>query len=84
MDKAAWQNRGRFDRVTIAPITSTIRGLSTELPLGARNGLDHDCVASCDNITTVPQSTIVRQVGLLLDEQEDILSKAVAAAFDLA
>jgi mRNA interferase MazF len=72
-----------LDRVTIAPITSTIRGISTEVPLGAGNGLDYDCVASCDNITTVSQSSIVKQVGLLLADQEDSLAQAIAAAFDL-
>ena len=30
--------------VTIAPITSTIRGLSGEVRVGRRNGLDHDSV----------------------------------------
>lgn len=70
-------------KVTIAPITSTIRGLSTEVPLGAANGLDHACVASCDNLTTVPKNAIVKQVGLLLEDQEPALARAVNSAFDL-
>jgi mRNA interferase MazF len=36
-----------------APITSTIRGITSEVRVGPRNGLDHDCVVSCDNISTV-------------------------------
>ena len=43
--------RPHLSRVTVAP--STIRGLSTEVPVGAANGLDHDSVVSCDNIVTV-------------------------------
>lgn len=75
--------RPYLTRVTVAPITSTIRGLSTEVPVGADNGLDHDCVVSCDNIVTVPKSTLGRHVGYLLAHQEDELAEAVQAAFDL-
>jgi len=70
-------------KVTIAPITSTIRGLTTEVPLGPRNGFDHDCVASCDNVTTVPKKAVVRQVGFLFDDQEENLARAIMAAFNL-
>ena len=70
-------------RVTVAPITSTIRGLSTEVPVGARNGLDHDSVVSCDNIVTVPATTLGRQVGFLRADQEEQLTAAIHAAFDL-
>jgi len=73
-----------LNKVTIAPITSTIRSLSTEVPLGTENGLDHPCVASCDNITTVPKEAIVRQIGFLLDSQEPALAKAIGDALDLA
>lgn len=75
--------RPYLTRVTVAPITSSIRGLSTEVPVGADNGLDHDCVVSCDNIVTVPKSTLGRHVGYLLAHQEDELAEAVQAAFDL-
>lgn len=69
--------------VTVAPITTTIRGLSTELPLDAANGLAGASVASCDNITTVPNSALGEQIGSLLDRQESALSEAIRAAFDL-
>ena len=69
--------------VTIAPITSTTRGLSTEVPVGARNGLDHDSVVSCDNITTIPVRQLMQQVGYLLPAQEHALTEAIVAAFDL-
>lgn len=75
--------RPHLMRVTIAPITSTIRGLSTEVALGRINGLDHDCVVSCDNIVTVPKTTLGRQIGYLLPHQEHALSEAIQAAFDL-
>ena len=70
-------------RVTIVPITSTVRGLSTEVPVGNANGLAHDSVVSCDNIVTVPVSALGRRLGYLLPTQEPHLSAAIHAAFDL-
>jgi len=75
--------RPHLSRVTVAPITSTIRGLSTEVPVGPANGLDHTSVVSCDNIVTVPVSALGRRLGFLLAEQETALTDAIQAAFDL-
>jgi len=75
--------REHLNNVTVAPITSTIKGLSTEVPVGRRNGLDHEGVASCDNITTIPKVALGRHVGLLMDDQEPALALAVRHAFAL-
>lgn len=69
--------------VTIAPITTTIRGLSTEVTVDTANGLARPSVVSCDNITTIPASALGEQIGALLDRQEERLSDAIRAAFDL-
>jgi mRNA interferase MazF len=69
--------------VTVAPITTTIRGLSTEVPVDGANGLAGPSVVSCDNITTVPTNAVGAQIGVLLDHQERALSDAIQAAFDL-
>jgi mRNA interferase MazF len=75
--------RPYLTRVTVAPITSTVRGLSTEVPVGQRNGLDHESVVSCDNIVTVPAGALGRHLGYLLADQERGLAEAIQAAFDL-
>jgi mRNA interferase MazF len=75
--------RRHLTRVTVAPITSTIRGLSTEVPVGPANGLDRASVVSCDNIVTVPVSALGRQLGFLMAEQETALTEAIRSAFDL-
>ena len=69
--------------VTVAPITSTIRGLSTEVPVGPRNGLDHDSAISCDNIQTIPKLQLGRLIGYLHPDQEPTLAEAINLAFDL-
>lgn len=69
--------------VTIAPITTTIRGLSTEVAVDAANGLAGPSVVSCDNVTTIPAAALGGQIGVLLGHQEQRLSDAIRAAFDL-
>jgi mRNA interferase MazF len=75
--------RPHLPTVTIAPITTTIRGLSTEVPVDAANGLAGPSVVSCDNVTTILTSALGEQIGVLLDHQEQRLSDAMRAAFDL-
>lgn len=75
--------RPHLTRVTVAPITSTSRGLSTEVPLGPANGLDQNCVVSCDNVATIPKAALGHQIGFLFPEQEAFLTTAIRAAFDL-
>lgn len=69
--------------VSVAPITSTVRGIAVEVPVGPRNGLDHPSVANLDNIQTIRRETLGRVVGYLLTEQEPVLTGAIHAAFDL-
>ena len=75
--------RPRLTNVTVAPITSRIRGLSTEVPAGPRNGLDEDSVVSCDNIVTIKAAELGRFIGIFHDDQELLLTEAIHAAFDL-
>jgi mRNA interferase MazF len=76
--------RPHLRTVTVAPITTTIRGLSTEVTVDGANGLAEPSVVSCDNITTVPTDALGSRIGMLLDRQEQALSEAIRAAFDLA
>jgi mRNA interferase MazF len=75
--------RPHMDTVTVAPITTTIRGLSTEVPVGTDNGLNERGVVACDHITTIPGAALGSRIGRLLDQQETTLTEAIHAAFDL-
>ncbi|CAN5892310.1 type II toxin-antitoxin system toxin endoribonuclease MazF3 [soil metagenome] len=75
--------RPHLTRVTVAPITTTIRGLSTEVLVGTSNGLDQASAISCDNLVTVLSSALGRQIGYLFPEQEAELADAIRTAFDL-
>lgn len=75
--------RPYLNTVTIAPITSLVRGLSTEVPVGSGNGLESTSVVACDHVTTIPADALGEQIGRLLESQEAELSSAIRAAFDL-
>jgi mRNA interferase MazF len=74
---------GRMSTVTVAPITRTVHGIATELPVGALNGLEHDSAVTCDQIATIPFAQLHEQCGWLLEAQELSLHDAIQAAFDL-
>jgi mRNA interferase MazF len=75
--------RAAMRRVTVAPITTTAKGLSTEVPVGPPNGLDQPCVVSCDNIITIDKAALGRHVGFLFERQENELTSAIVNAFAL-
>ncbi len=75
--------RGSLRSVSVAPITSRVRGLSIEVAVGPANGLDEDSVVNCDQILTIDAGDLGRQIGALLAAQEPALTEAILAAFDL-
>jgi mRNA interferase MazF len=77
------QVRAHLTTVTVAPITTNVRGLSSEVPVDAANGLAGRSAVSCDNVTTIPAAALGEQIGILPDRQEPALSAAISAAFDL-
>jgi mRNA interferase MazF len=54
-----------LSRVTVAPITSTIRGVPSEVALGPEDGLKQPCAANLHNVMTVAQQSIGRRVAQL-------------------
>lgn len=76
--------RAAMTKVTVAPVTSTVKGLSSEVLVGPQNGLDHDGAVSIDNVVTIPSTLLGRTVGFLSAAQEASLAKAVVLAYDLA
>ena len=45
-----------LNRVTVAPITSTIRGSPTEVVLGVEDGMKHPSAVNLDHVITVPRA----------------------------
>ena len=55
----------RLSNVIVAQITTKVRGLLIEVPLGEAEGLDRDCVANLDNIHVMSKSLLVDRIGSL-------------------
>ena len=54
-----------LQRIVAVPVTRTVRGIPTEVPVGSDEGLPVDGVATFDNLETVPKSTLTRRLGAL-------------------
>ena len=54
-----------LNNVVVAPVTSTIRDIPTCIAVGPGEGLDHDSVASFDNLAAVPKSVLTTRLGAL-------------------
>jgi mRNA interferase MazF len=52
-------------RVLVVEVTTTVRGIGVELPLGRREGLVHPCVANFDNLRSVPRARLSTRLGRL-------------------
>ena len=54
-----------LNNIVIAPVTSTIRNIPTCVPVGTDEGIDHDSVATFDNLAAVPKSVLTTRLGAL-------------------
>jgi mRNA interferase MazF len=51
--------------VTVAPVTSTIRRIPTEVVLGPSDGVPHDCAVNLDHLQTVPAARLGARLTVL-------------------
>ncbi len=54
-----------LNSVLAAPVTRTVRGIPTELPLSPDDGMPTDCAASFDNLRVVPKAHLVEHICTL-------------------
>jgi mRNA interferase MazF len=73
---------GVLNAVTVAPITSTIRSIPTEVILTEADGLPNTCAANFDNLQTVPKSNIGARIARLTSRK--MKEAAAAISFALA
>jgi mRNA interferase MazF len=56
---------GYLGTATVAFVTSSRRGVPSEVPLGVADGMKGDCAVNLHNLHTVPQSKLGRRVAQL-------------------
>ena len=66
--------------VTVAPITSTIRGVPSEVLLTERDGMKATCVINLHNVVTVSKAHLGRRVAMLSSERVEEICAALGFA----
>lgn len=66
--------------VMVAPVTSTIRGIPSEVVVGTDEGLKHDSAINLDHIQTVEQARLSRNLGRVGPEKMRAVCRALAIA----
>jgi mRNA interferase MazF len=69
--------------ITVAYVTSTIRGLPVEVLLTPADGMPSDCVVNLDSINTIPKSALRGRICTLSAARMDEVKAAVVEALDL-
>jgi len=69
--------------VTVALITTRVRGLPTEIELGGPRGLIDGSVANCDNVLTIPKTALASRRGSLGPAELRHLDDALRIALGL-
>lgn len=71
---------GFLTAITVAPITTTIRDIPTEVLLSRQDGLRTDCAVNLDNIQTVPKAKIGKLIAALPPEKMREVRRAISFA----
>ena len=69
--------------VTIAPITTRVRGIPTEVTLTTADGLPKACVVNLDTITTIPKASLGRLIRPLAPDKLAAVERALRFALGL-
>ena len=70
--------------VTVAEVTSTIRGIPVEVELGREDGLPKKCVVNLDTIVTIRKGSLIERIAILRDEKIVQIDAAIKFALSLA
>ena len=68
---------------TIAPVTSTVRDIPSEVFLSRHDGMQKDCAINLDHIQTVSKGKIGSLITTLTSERIKQVSRAILFALDL-
>ena len=69
--------------VTVAPVTSTIRDIPSEVPLSRVDGMHNDCAVNCDHLQTVSKANIGALITTLSQGKLGEIHDAIRFALNL-
>jgi mRNA interferase MazF len=71
-----------LNAVLAAPVTSTVRGVSTEVQVGVADGVRRPSVANVDNFQLIARERLTRRVGRATPSTMSSLCVALSIAVD--
>ena len=74
---------GFLNALTVAPITTTIRDIPSEVILTPEDGMLTECAANLDNIQTVVKQRIGPMIAYLSPHKMEDVNQAIAFALGL-
>ncbi len=72
-----------LNEVTIAPITTTVRNIPSEVFLTKADGMLRDCAVNCDHLQTVPKGKIGPLITSLIPAKMVDVGQAIRFALDI-
>lgn len=66
--------------VLAAPVTSTVRDISTEVAVGPDDGIPRQSVANLDNLQLIARSRLLRRVGTATESTMSQICRSLAIA----
>jgi mRNA interferase MazF len=73
----------RFSTVVCAPVFTTGEGLSTQIAIGADEGMKHESWIMCDNLVSLRKSDLTHYIGSLSIRKLSELNRSLGMALDL-
>ncbi|MGE5237530.1 MAG: type II toxin-antitoxin system PemK/MazF family toxin [Chloroflexota bacterium] len=74
----------KFSTVICAPLYAVHDGISTQIRVGIEEGLKHDSSIHCDELVSIPKTSLTDYVGSLSEERLAELDNALRVALGLA
>ena len=69
--------------VTVAPVTTKVRHIPSEVPLGLEDGLPKPCVVNLDSITTIAKVSLRDRLTALSAEKQKAVNIALHFALGM-
>lgn len=73
---------GYLNKVIVAEVTSTIRGIPEEVSVGKREGLRERSVVNLDNVHVVARTLLGHRIGALTADRQREVKRALGYALD--
>jgi mRNA interferase MazF len=69
--------------ISVAEVTTQIRGIPVEVALGPEDGLPKRCVANLDNIVTIRKELLIERITMLRNEKVEQIDAAIKFALSI-